>query len=382
MKRGNYPKTVDASRVEKGTEELISELRRSAAWMDMVMSNLAEGVVVVNENFRVIFVNDAFANMLVQTKLFLLSKSLFEVFTLKDISAQNGAAVSKEDFTVSGFRGGTYAFQKNSQKENGLVFIEVGVTYIPPLRQTVLVMHDITERKKAEDEALRVNRELETFSYSISHDLRAPLRTIDGFSKILIEEYAGKLDSEGKRFLANIRNGAQEMGKLIDDILTLSRFGRQAIKAENIDMQPMVSAIAHTLIAAVPSRKIEADIRPMPFAYADPALIRQVWVNLISNAIKFTKTKETAIIVISGEEKDGEVEYSIEDNGAGFDMQYAEKLFGVFQRLHSSEEFEGTGVGLAIVSHIVLRHGGKVRAEGKVNEGARFFFTLPKLPVQ
>lgn len=376
MKNANSPKISKTRKTEQGTEEMISELRRSAAWMDMVMSNLAEGVVVVDENLRVIFVNDAFASMLGKTKLFLLGKPLLGVFTLKDINVQTGTAISKKDFLVSGFRGGTYEFQKKS----GAIFIEVGATYIQPLRQTVLVMHDITERKKAEDEALRVNRELETFSYSISHDLRAPLRTIDGFSKILIEEYSGKLDSEGKRFLTNIRNGAQEMGKLIDDILTLSRFGRQAIKAENIDMHAMVSAIARTLIAAVPSRKIEADIRSLPPSCADPALVRQVWVNLISNAIKFTKTKETAIIVISGEEKDGEIEYSIQDNGAGFDMQYAKKLFGVFQRLHSSEEFEGTGVGLAIVSHIVLRHGGKVRAEGKVNEGAKFFFTIPKLP--
>lgn len=362
-------------RTNQGREGLIAELRRSAAWMDMVMSNLAEGVVVVNEDLCVIFVNDAFANMLGKTKLFLLSKQLFEIFMLKNVN--DGNAVSKKDFLASGFRGGTYAFQK----ESGTMYVEIGTTYIASLQQTVFVMHDITERKKAEDEVLRINRELETFSYSISHDLRAPLRTIDGFSKILIEEYADKLDDEGRRFLANIRNGAQEMGKLIDDILTLSRFGRQAIKAENIDMRELALAVWNTLVASAPSRKIEADIRPMPFASGDLALIRQVWVNLISNAIKFTKTKETTVIVISGEEKDGEVEYSVEDNGAGFDMQYADKLFGVFQRLHSSEEFEGTGVGLAIVSHIILRHGGRVWAEGKVNEGAKFFFTLPKVPL-
>ncbi len=355
------------------------ELRRSAAWMDMVMSTLAEGVVVTDEKMRVVFANDAFAKLLGKTRLYLLGKPLLEIFPLSKNDQTANHAVSETDLRAPGFRGGPYSFQKESgrEKENELAFLEITATSLEQLRQTVFVVRDITEKKKVEDEILRVNKELESFSYSISHDLRAPLRTIDGFSKILVEEYADKLDADGKRFLGNIRTGAQEMGKLIDDILTLSRLGRQAIKAENTNMRELVLAVWNTLIASFPERKIAIDIRYLPEALCDPSLVRQVWMNLLSNAIKFTKNKQSPSIVVSGAKKDGEVEYSVEDNGAGFDMQYADKLFGVFQRLHSSEDFEGTGVGLAIVAHIIRRHGGKVWGVGKVSEGAKFSFTLP-----
>lgn len=357
---------------QQGAHEILSDPRQSVVWMDLVLNSISEGVAVADENLQVIFVNDAFTEMAGKERVTCLSKPFIEVFPI----LEGERAVTQEEVRVSGLKSGPYVLQSNSVPRS----IEVESASIDRLRQTVFVIRDVTERHRAEEELLRMNKELETFSYSISHDLRAPLRTIDGFSKILAEEYADKLDEEGKRFLGNIRDGAQEMGKLIDDILTLSRFGRREIQPEHTDMHALCYDVWKTFSDVTAERNIKIDIRSMPPAFVDPSLIRQVWINLLSNAIKFTKEKETAVIIVSGVEKNDWVEYSVEDNGAGFDMRYADKMFGVFQRLHSTEEFEGTGVGLAIVSHIILRHGGKVRAEGKVNEGAKFFFSIPKAP--
>lgn len=222
------------------------------------------------------------------------------------------------------------------------------------------------------------NKELEAFSYSVSHDLRAPLRAIDGFSRVILEDYVDKLDDEGKRFLNIIRGNTQKMGQLIDDLLVFSRFGRQAIRASDIDMAKLAKAVSEEIKLAVPERKVQFTINTLSPAQGDKAMIRQVFANLLSNAIKFTRPKENAMIEVVGSNEGDENIYYVKDNGVGFDMQYVNKLFGVFQRLHSTEEFEGTGVGLAIVQRIIHRHGGRVWAEGKVNEGATFFFTLPR----
>ncbi len=233
------------------------------------------------------------------------------------------------------------------------------------------------ELEKSLVELKEVNKELEAFSYSVSHDLRSPLRAIIGFSTILLEEHSDTLDSEGKRLLHVIQSNTQKMGQLIDDLLTFSRLGRKEIKKLNINMEDLAKAVFEELRTINPERTLKLNLDALPFARGDPSLIREVFVNLLANAIKFTKNTENAVIEIGSEAAGGENIYYVKDNGVGFDMEYVNKLFGVFQRLHSDKEFEGTGVGLAIVQRIIHRHNGRVWAEGKVNGGATFYFALP-----
>jgi PAS domain S-box-containing protein len=238
---------------------------------------------------------------------------------------------------------------------------------------------DNTERKRAQDEINLLNKELESFSYSVSHDLRAPLRSIDGYTRILQEDYGTKLDGEAQRLLNVITNNAKRMGLLIDDLLDFSRLGRKDMLKTNTDMNGLVHAIAAEFqeLEKRNDRSIDVKIRPLESAPADVEMMRQVWINLISNAVKYTGKNPHPRIEISSSLQPGEIRYEIRDNGVGFDMQYVEKLFGVFQRLHKMQEFSGTGVGLAIVKRIVNRHHGKVWAEGRLNEGATFYFTIP-----
>ena len=240
------------------------------------------------------------------------------------------------------------------------------------------------ELTRAQDELRRANsameaanKELEAFSYSVSHDLRAPLRAIDGFSGILLEDHSDKLDEDGNRLLEVVRQNAQNMGQLIDDLLAFSRLGRKAVELSPIDMTDLAKSVFEELNSDS-ERRPQLKIENIPPAQGDRALLRQVFVNLLSNATKYSRTKDHSLVEVGGRTENGNNIYYVKDNGAGFDMQYVNKLFGVFQRLHSPEEFEGTGVGLAIVQRIIHRHGGRVWAEGKVNEGATFYFTLPR----
>jgi PAS domain S-box-containing protein len=256
----------------------------------------------------------------------------------------------------------------------------------------LLAIEDITERKKAEEEIKNLNgdlkqrafelgaayKELETFSYSISHDLRNPLLVIGGFSHTLLERYSNHLDAKGKQFLSMIHSSTQKMLQLIDDLLTFSRSEHQQMKPSDIDMGELAKAVFEELKSTLPEQTLLLDIKTLPPARGDQSMIRQVFVNLLSNAIKFTRSKEAGVIEIGCMAKENQDIYYVKDNGVGFDMQYAGKLFGVFQRHHTEDEFEGTGVGLAIVQRIIHRHGGRVWAEGKVNEGAIFNFSLPR----
>ena len=233
-------------------------------------------------------------------------------------------------------------------------------------------------RKPLLEEALKANKEMEAFSYSVSHDLRAPLRAIDGFTQILVEDYGGKLDDEGKRVASVIRASTVQMGHLIDDLLSFSRLGRQEVKKNPVDMKAMADGIYQELKKSAPEKNIEFTISDIPNTKADVNMMRVVWTNLLSNAIKFTSKTERPTIEVGSKSDNSSVTYYVKDNGAGFDMKYIDKLFGVFQRLHSTEEFEGTGVGLANVKRVVERHGGRTWAEAKVGEGATFYFILPK----
>ncbi len=226
------------------------------------------------------------------------------------------------------------------------------------------------------------NEDLESFAYSVSHDLRVPLRAIDGFSHQLLKHNEDKLDDESRRYLNLVRENAKRMATLIDDILAFSRMGRAGMSSSEIDMGGLVRNVVDELRPSFSGRDITMDIKSLAPAVGDQALLRQVWINLMSNAIKFTRNKSTAVIRVGSYQESGENVYFVKDNGAGFDMQFVQQLFGVFRRLHTAEEFEGTGIGLAIVKRIITRHGGRVWAEGKLNEGATIYFTLPVQPAR
>lgn len=224
-----------------------------------------------------------------------------------------------------------------------------------------------------------LDQELEAFSYSISHDLRAPLRSIDGYSKILQEDYASQLDEEGQRVLNVVMNNARRMGRLIDDLLDFGRLGRKTLQCKPVNMTLIVESVLQDLRRAQePSRKVEVNVGELLPASADAEMIRQVWFNLLENAFKYSGKKDASLIEVrSYPLGNREICYEVEDNGVGFDMQYVGKLFGIFQRLHKMQDFSGTGVGLAIVKRIVSRHGGRVWARAAVDKGATFSFTLP-----
>lgn len=244
------------------------------------------------------------------------------------------------------------------------------------------LLAEINERQSTEvalqkqtEQLAAANKEMETFSYSVSHDLRAPLRIIDGYAGILAAEYKQHLDEEGQRMLGVVTDNVRHMGRLIDDLLNLSRLGRKELVIHQVDMQQLVKSVISEQRGL--QAKVVINISSLESIMGDSNLLQQVWVNLISNALKYSGNQLNPLIKIYSEKKDDCVVYAIEDNGVGFNMKYADKLFGVFQRLHKITEFEGTGVGLALVHQIVTRHGGQVWAEAKVNEGAKFFFCLP-----
>lgn len=246
------------------------------------------------------------------------------------------------------------------------------------------LLEEINERKKHEEaikqlnaNLLDINNELESFSYSVSHDLRAPLRAVSGYSQILMEDYGTRLDEEAHRVIKTIIDNAARMGVLIDDLLEFSRLGRKELIKVPYSMHDGVTVVRHELMPAEGERNIEWRIGQLAPAMADSAAIKQVLTNLISNALKYTRHKPHAIIEMDSKTEAGKVIYIIKDNGAGFDMKYANKLFGVFQRLHPASEFEGTGVGLAIVQRIINKHGGEIWAEAVRDQGATFYFSLP-----
>lgn len=234
-------------------------------------------------------------------------------------------------------------------------------------------VHERTEELKA------ANRELEAFSYSVSHDLRAPLRTVSGYAEMLLTDHLAQLPEEAQRLLRNVNAGAQRMNELINDLLRLSQLGRQPLSKERVLLGELARQVLDGLSETYAGRKVEVTIAEVPPCSGDVALLRQVLVNLLSNALKFTRQCDTARIEVGWQAADGALTCYVKDNGTGFDMKYADKLFGVFQRLHRVDEFEGTGVGLSIVKRIVERHGGRIWVEAAPNQGATFSFSLPNV---
>ena len=252
---------------------------------------------------------------------------------------------------------------------------------------------ELEQRKRREDEIRQLNqdlakqaaeleasnKELESFAYSVSHDLRAPLRHVVGYSELLQKQASSSLDDKSRRYMQTILESAKRMGNLIDDLLGFSRIGRAETKKAAVNLDQLVREVVAELRQETNGRAIAWKIGALPVCYGDRSMLKLVLANLVSNAVKFTRVRASADIEIGcADEKDNQIEVFVRDNGAGFDMQYVNKLFGVFQRLHRSEEFEGTGIGLATVQRIIHRHGGKVRAEGAVDQGASFYFSLPK----
>jgi two-component system, sensor histidine kinase and response regulator len=235
----------------------------------------------------------------------------------------------------------------------------------------------INEELETQQRALQAaNKDLESFSYTVSHDLRSPLRQIEGYSALLQESLGAALDPEAERFLNVIRNAARNMARLVEDLLNMARLGRERMSLRMTDLNAVLESVLRELQAETGARNIEWRIGKLPAVDCDPGLMRPVLSNLLGNAVKYTRRREQAIIEVDHLSSGGETVIFVRDNGAGFDPKYADKLFGVFQRLHSAEEFEGTGVGLATVQRIVQKHGGRVWAEGEVDKGATFFFTL------
>jgi PAS domain S-box-containing protein len=258
------------------------------------------------------------------------------------------------------------------------------------------LLRDVTEHRRAEEKILalnrelehgvaalqRANRELETFIYSVSHDLRTPLATLQGYVQLLSEEYADRLDEEGRGYLHVLAASVHRMEQQIDGLLALSRLGRQTFQQERIDMEELTLSVVDELRSMPANASVQVEVAPLPAALGDFRMIRQVLLNLLGNGLKFSRRQDPPRIEVTGERREAECVYHVRDNGVGFNMKYADKLFGVFQRLHRDDEFEGTGLGLAIVHRIIERHGGRVWTEGKVGDGAVFSFSLPATPAE
>ncbi|HXT67600.1 MAG TPA: PAS domain S-box protein, partial [Nitrospiraceae bacterium] len=397
---------TDRNRAEHALEESRKELQRALEFEEAVVTSMGEGLYTVDGQGVVTSINKAAEKLFGWTSEELLGRKMHDMTHYKH---QDGTAFPAEE--CAGFQ---LLHGRNPLTNHEDVFIRKDGSFFDVLYSSspiltggkvaglVVVFRDISDRKRAEkailerdhaltavNEALKkqtralaeVNKELEGFSYSVSHDLRAPLRTIDAFSRILEEDHGPGLNAEANRCLSIVRKAAGQAGELIDDLLEFSRLGRQEVNFHVVKMTGLAREVAHELILTQNGRQIGLIVGDLPPCKGDPGLLKLVWINLLSNAFKYTNPRNECRIEVGWMPDDANPEavtYYVKDDGVGFDMKYVHKLFGVFQRLHRKEEFEGTGVGLANVQRIVQRHGGRVWAEGKVNGGATFYFSLRK----
>ena len=361
-----------------------------------ILSHMAEAVYLVKMNDGIIvFANSKFESMFGYDEGEMIGKHVSIVNAPTEKSPEETARKIMNSLSENGLWIGEIL---NIKKDGTSFWTQANVTIFDHSQfgeVLISVQNDITDRKNAETQIKKLNedleerviqrteqlaaanKELEAFSYSVSHDLRAPLRAVHSYTNILLEDYEKTLDDEGRRICRIISSSATQMGELIDDLLSFSRVGRSTMKLSVIDMKRIVSQLFDGMTSPVERERIVITIGKLQKAYGDITLIGQVWVNLLSNAIKYSSKKEVSDISVGSHVNGQMVTYSIKDNGVGFDMTYVHKLFGVFQRLHSEREFEGNGVGLAIVQRIINKHGGKVWAEGEVGKGATFYFSLP-----
>jgi PAS domain S-box-containing protein len=391
---GVFAAARDITERKKAEQEAVQLSLRN----QLILDSAGEGIYGLDIDGRCTFVNPAASQMLGFTVDELDGRHSHSMF---HHSKPDGSPYPQEECPVLAaykqgavHRGGDMYWRKDGSSFP-VEFISTPIMEAGKITGAVVAFRDITDSKRAEEELRKyheqleelvrertgqleaANKDLEGFAYSVSHDLRVPLRAIDGFSQQVLKHYADKLDDEGKRYLNVVRDNTKKMSQLIDDILAFSRMGRLGLSVSEVNMEELAQGVFEELKPTLAGRELTIEIKPLPLCHGDPSMLRQVLVNLLGNAIKFTRPRDTALVEVGGHVEGAEIIYYVKDNGAGFDMQYADKLFGVFQRLHGVAEFEGTGIGLAIVKRIVTRHGGRIWAEGKVDEGATFYFTLP-----
>jgi PAS domain S-box-containing protein len=375
-------------------KEVESRIRMANSFLDTVVENIPSMIFVKEaKTLRFARINKAEEEFLGIPRDMLVGKTDYDFFpreqsdffTAKDrevLRSTGVVHVFEEQLTTNGvtryLRTRKTALRDANDEPQYLLGISDDITAQRRFEESIRELNASLEMRANQLEA--ANRELESFSYSVSHDLRAPLRAIDGFTRIFEEDYGATVDEEGRRLLKVIRDNSQRMGVLIDDLLAFSRLGRQPLSAEPIEMTALAEEALAEIRNAGPNPGAEVLIPQLPAVQADPVLLRQVWVNLLSNAIKYSSTRKSPKIEVGSvapKNPHDHQTYFVKDNGVGFDMRYYDKLFGVFQRLHSAEEFSGTGVGLAIVHRLITRHGGRVWAEAELDKGATFFFSLP-----
>ncbi len=370
-----------------------AELLESEEKFRSIVENALIAIFTVNDSYQFIYCNDELCRILGRTREWILGRDYREVLAPGSLQLVSDRYIMRQQGQSPPPRYEVDVVRSDGEYRH----LEMHVAVVKDAAgrpRTMGQLVDITDRTRAAEEIRRLNaeleqrvrertaelevavKELEAFTYSVSHDLRAPLRAIGGYAGILLQDHAERLSAEASRFLSTIQATARQMGQLIDDLLSFSRLNKQPLVLQTCAMEDIVRDVLATFGEEKAGRTIEVTVEPLPPCQGDPGLLKQVWLNLLSNALKYTRRSAKATIVVGHEEHGADVIYFVRDNGVGFDMKYADKLFGVFQRLHRDDEFEGTGIGLAIVKRIVNRHGGQVWTESVPGQGAAFYFTL------